>query len=182
MKNIGRNDPCMCGSGRKYKQCCLKRDERLVTAQRSETSSTAHTIQIALKHQQAGRFVQAEALYRQILQIEPHHPDALHFLGIIAHETGRNQIAVELIGKVISLNPDFIAAHNNIGLALHQLGRLEEAIEHYRKAISLRSDYADAHSNLGFTLQAQGKLDQAAKHYQKAVSYTHLTLPTIYSV
>ena len=21
---IGRNDPCICGSGKKYKQCCLK--------------------------------------------------------------------------------------------------------------------------------------------------------------
>ena len=25
MKNIGRNDPCPCGSGRKYKQCCQKK-------------------------------------------------------------------------------------------------------------------------------------------------------------
>src|SRR5438046_5408903 len=24
---IGRNDPCPCGSGRKYKRCCLARDE-----------------------------------------------------------------------------------------------------------------------------------------------------------
>jgi hypothetical protein len=23
----GRNEPCHCGSGRKYKQCCLERDE-----------------------------------------------------------------------------------------------------------------------------------------------------------
>src|SRR2546426_373230 len=23
----GRNDPCPCGSGRKYKQCCLEKDE-----------------------------------------------------------------------------------------------------------------------------------------------------------
>lgn len=23
-KNVGRNDPCPCGSGKKYKQCCLK--------------------------------------------------------------------------------------------------------------------------------------------------------------
>ena len=22
MKKIGRNDPCSCGSGKKYKQCC----------------------------------------------------------------------------------------------------------------------------------------------------------------
>ena len=23
----GRNDPCPCGSGKKYKKCCLKKDE-----------------------------------------------------------------------------------------------------------------------------------------------------------
>jgi hypothetical protein len=25
--NIGRNDPCPCGSGKKYKKCCLIRQE-----------------------------------------------------------------------------------------------------------------------------------------------------------
>ena len=25
--NLGRNDPCHCGSGKKYKQCCLAKDE-----------------------------------------------------------------------------------------------------------------------------------------------------------
>jgi SEC-C motif-containing protein len=24
---LGRNEPCRCGSGRKYKQCCLEKDE-----------------------------------------------------------------------------------------------------------------------------------------------------------
>ena len=24
-KKVGRNDPCPCGSGRKYKHCCLRR-------------------------------------------------------------------------------------------------------------------------------------------------------------
>ena len=33
MSKIGRNDPCPCGSGKKYKHCCLRRDE--------ETSRTA---------------------------------------------------------------------------------------------------------------------------------------------
>ena len=23
---VGRNDPCPCGSGKKYKQCCLDKD------------------------------------------------------------------------------------------------------------------------------------------------------------
>jgi preprotein translocase subunit SecA len=26
-QKIGRNDPCPCGSGKKYKQCCLSKDE-----------------------------------------------------------------------------------------------------------------------------------------------------------
>jgi SEC-C motif len=28
MKRLGRNDPCPCGNGKKYKQCCLRADER----------------------------------------------------------------------------------------------------------------------------------------------------------
>ena len=44
---IGRNDPCHCGSGQKYKRCCQEKDE---TAERSragrgrsrETAETAH--------------------------------------------------------------------------------------------------------------------------------------------
>lgn len=27
MTKIGRNDPCPCGSGRKYKHCCLNRPD-----------------------------------------------------------------------------------------------------------------------------------------------------------
>jgi len=26
-KDLGRNDPCHCGSGKKYKKCCLEKDE-----------------------------------------------------------------------------------------------------------------------------------------------------------
>ena len=29
---IGRNDPCPCGSGKKYKKCCLKRGVTEITA------------------------------------------------------------------------------------------------------------------------------------------------------
>ncbi|MDT8389469.1 MAG: SEC-C metal-binding domain-containing protein [Lentisphaeria bacterium] len=27
MSGLGRNEPCRCGSGRKYKKCCLAKDE-----------------------------------------------------------------------------------------------------------------------------------------------------------
>jgi hypothetical protein len=37
----GRNEPCHCGSGRKYKHCCLEKDERLAAAARKEAAEAA---------------------------------------------------------------------------------------------------------------------------------------------
>ena len=54
---------------------------------------------VALRHHQAGRLAEAEALYQRVLQADSRHVDALHFLGVIAHQNGRNDAAVELIGK-----------------------------------------------------------------------------------
>ena len=33
MMKIGRNDPCPCGSGKKYKNCCLRKDTMSVPEQ-----------------------------------------------------------------------------------------------------------------------------------------------------
>ena len=38
----------------------------------------------ALQHHQAGRLTEAEALYRQILAVQPNHQRRVHHLGIIA--------------------------------------------------------------------------------------------------
>ena len=37
----GRNDPCHCGSGRKYKQCHLDKDEAALRAARAKESEAA---------------------------------------------------------------------------------------------------------------------------------------------
>lgn len=38
-KHLGRNEPCHCGSGRKYKQCCLTKDEEADRQARAEAAS-----------------------------------------------------------------------------------------------------------------------------------------------
>src|SRR5512134_1269713 len=101
-KKVGRNDPCPCGSGKKYKQCCLPREEAGVTTP-SVDQSIPGLIRAAIEYHQAGRLPQAEAIYQQVLQMQPDHPDALHLLGLIAHQVGKNEIAVMLISKAISL-------------------------------------------------------------------------------
>ena len=37
----GRNEPCHCGSGRKYKHCCLEKDEAQATAARAIDAADA---------------------------------------------------------------------------------------------------------------------------------------------
>lgn len=32
MAKVGRNEPCPCGSGKKYKYCCLDKDEHSISA------------------------------------------------------------------------------------------------------------------------------------------------------
>ena len=40
-KHPGRNDPCHCGSGKKYKRCCLAKDEAAVREARAEAAAEA---------------------------------------------------------------------------------------------------------------------------------------------
>jgi hypothetical protein len=37
----GRNDPCHCGSGKKYKQCCLAKDEAKAREARAKAAEEA---------------------------------------------------------------------------------------------------------------------------------------------
>src|ERR1700734_4141172 len=104
---------------------------------------------LALRHHQAGRLGEAEQLYRAILQIEPRHADSLQFLGVIAHQVGRNDSAVELIEKAIALNDRVPPYYNNIGNALKAQGKLDAATVAYRHALSQKPDYVQAHFNLG---------------------------------
>ena len=77
---------------------------------------------IAVQHHQAGRLQAAEQIYRQILAVEPNHADALHLLGVIAHQTGKHEVAVETIRRAIGLKGNVAAFHVNLGNALMTKG------------------------------------------------------------
>ena len=81
----------------------------------------------ALRYHQQGQLAEAERRYRQVLDLDPHHADSLHLLGVLAHQVGRDDVAVELIGKAIARDRRPAAFHTNLGTALQALGQLEEA-------------------------------------------------------
>ena len=169
MNKPGRNDPCPCGSGKRYKHCCGHIGA--VPAGRLDAGDVlARTLQVAIEHHQSGRLPEAEALYQKILNVNQSHADALHLMGVISHQRGEHESAISLINRAIAVDSAEPNYHNNLGSALQAQGHLDEAIASYRHALSIRPDSANALYNLGKALQAQGQLDEAVASYQKALS------------
>jgi len=77
MKKIGRNEPCPCGSGRKYKKCCLKAPEP------SAGSTFVYTDLDNLSNQvyaliQQKNYDEAKEVCRKLLKQYPEQIDGLH--------------------------------------------------------------------------------------------------------
>jgi tetratricopeptide (TPR) repeat protein len=129
----------------------------------------AQTFDLALRLHQAGNLQEAERLYRQILESDPQHIDALHLLGVIAGQSGKYEIAISHIRQALALKPDFALAHKNLGKFLEDQGKLHEAATSYAQALRCNPDYAEAHFSLGNVLRDQRKLEAAADCYRQAI-------------
>lgn len=136
-----------------------------------QTVTLPQAIQIALEHHRAGRLAEAEAIYRQVLQVQPDYADALHLLGVLAYQAQQYELAERSIARAIALSPGVASYHSNLANALSAAGRLDEAVAHYRQALALQPDYAEAHNNLGNALQAQDQLEAAIASYRQAIAY-----------
>ncbi len=113
---------------------------------------------------------EAEVLCRQILEKEPDNADANHFMGIIAYEAGRLDIAREYLEKAICLNPGNPSCYLNLGNIVHGEGKYEESMEWYEKAIQMNyTDKRKAYNNLGVALTRLGRLKDAAEAFKKSI-------------
>ncbi|KVM56401.1 hypothetical protein WJ58_13635 [Burkholderia ubonensis] len=115
-------------------------------------SEIAQQLEAALAHHQAGRLADARVLYEAIRRCEPDHPDATHFLGLLACQLGQFPAGIALMERAIALHADPVYL-NNFGNMLLAHGRLDDAIASFRRAVALKPDYAEAHSNLGNALR-----------------------------
>jgi predicted O-linked N-acetylglucosamine transferase (SPINDLY family) len=133
-------------------------------------SSALLKLHNAIELHRKGQLGQAEAIYRQLLEIDPTNADALHLLGVIAYQTSNYKSAVDMISHAIQINPHVAMYYSNFGNSLKELKQFDAALASYDKAIALAPDYAEAHSNRGNALQELKKFDAALASYDKAIA------------
>jgi len=111
----------------------------------------------------AGRLMDAERLYRQVLAQDSKNADGLHLLGVVAYQTGRYAVAIDLILKAIGIRGEVALFYTNLGNALHKSGRSEDAVAAYFRSLSLDAESVAAYGNLAVALTELGQPAAAAK-------------------
>jgi tetratricopeptide (TPR) repeat protein len=172
----GRNDPCPCGSGKKYKRCCAELSVVGALAASSARTIDVVAMQRAQAHDSrgaalldAGRPADAAASFRRALELRPGFAEAHGNLGNALVDLGQLEDAVYHYRRMLELRPDLAEAHNNLGNALLSLRRFEEAATSYRRALALRPNAPGGHANLGNALYALGRPQEALIHCRRAL-------------
>src|SRR6478735_6695943 len=111
-----RTDRSMPGS----RSSTTSKDKK--SADPSETETRELTLEdaiaIAILLQKNEQFAEAGEVYRRVLEAAPDHPRALHYAGVLAHQQGRRDDAIEFIGRSLVHAPDEADWHSNFGIVL----------------------------------------------------------------
>jgi tetratricopeptide (TPR) repeat protein len=195
--NPGRNDPCPCGSGRKYKHCCgslsaaatTETPERLVDAADAARArgqpgesvplyrrALAIDPQLTQAHNNLGNAflelaqpAQAAVCYRKAHELLPGNAHILCNLGNTLRQLGQLQEAIVCAERAIALEPGLSMAHNILGLSLTGIGQRERAVAAFQRALQLQPRYVEALTNLADVMRDMGQTRAALPLYRQAI-------------
>jgi tetratricopeptide (TPR) repeat protein len=152
----GRNAPCPCGSGKKFKQCCLNNPARSQNGELLVSPPLINNaLQLAQAHLAQNNLLQASQVCRRIVDFVPTQPDAWHMLGIVELRQGNIEVAIGYLQQALRLRPNHPEYLGNMGYALHEKGDLANAAAHYKKLLALAPSYLPAIYNQHALLLAE---------------------------
>ncbi len=165
---VGRNEPCPCRSGRRYKQCHGSTSRGSVVVDERSIDAKSLLVRGGEAHRRHDLDA-AERDYRSVLAHEPANPVALHYLGMLLYQRGRAGEALPLLERSLVLLPNNAEFHSNRGLALAAVLRDHDAVTAFRRALELAPNHAGAWNNLGLVLQATGDVGGAVNAFRRSL-------------
>ena len=135
-------------------------------------SGIGEMLQRGIKHHRAARLSKAIALYKNVLDLDPDHPDANHLLGLAMLNRKRKadrKLIVSHLEYAVELKPDAAEFHNDLGNAYWSQGRFDAAAEAFRRALKLKPDFVGAAYNLGNARFMQDRFEESIEAYRRNV-------------
>jgi predicted O-linked N-acetylglucosamine transferase (SPINDLY family) len=190
-----RNDPCICGSGKRYEHCCegkaaprsaapspdqFKQLIALYNARRY-AELEIHTGGLIGRYPDSGfawkllgaslqmQGKSALSAFQKAAQLMPDDAEAHNSLALELQKIGQAEIAVTSYMRSLEINPNSVSAHYNLGNVLKDLGQLEDAAASYRQAIKIKPDFAEAFINLGVVLRKLGQTENAISSFRRSI-------------
>ncbi|HXE52530.1 MAG TPA: tetratricopeptide repeat protein [Tepidisphaeraceae bacterium] len=126
-------------------------------------------LESAAAHRQAGRLVQAQEMYRQVLRQDADNAEAVAGMGLLARQVGRHPLAAAYFGRAAQVRPDVPVYHQQQAEAWLAAGDFSQAASCFRNAIRLTPSQATLHFNLGIALGKLQRADDAIASLREAV-------------
>jgi len=128
MAKAGRNDPCACGSGKKYKKCCMANDEAAARAARPAPPAAAPARLLSL-----ASYFQGEDGLDELTEASNAVVDMVHAGNLDAAEQAAHDLLVRF--------PDVHDGYDRLGMICEARGDHRQAADYYRKAIGVIRNY-----------------------------------------
>ena len=132
MAQIGRNDPCPCGSGKKYKKCCMASDEAADRAARP-----AQPAAVPARRPSLASYFQEQDERDELTEASNAVVDLARAGNLDAAEQG----ARDLLARF----PDVHDGYDRLGMVCEARGDHRQAADCYRKAIDVIRSHPDAY-------------------------------------
>jgi Flp pilus assembly protein TadD len=123
----------------------------------------------AREFHQEGRYAEARAICYQILEQEPNHGEALHFLAESAMHANRPMLAVECLQQAVAAHPNSVRYWCDLGMAWLAAGSAQDALAAISRASQLQPGRADVLAILAQALLAAGRVDESLAALQQAL-------------
>jgi tetratricopeptide (TPR) repeat protein len=121
---IGRNDPCHCGSGKKYKRCCLEDDQ-----QNEREARTAFTAALAAEQAEDDEF------YAWSARLDEESNAVIDLI-----DAGKLDEAEKAAHQLIADYPEVHDGYDRLGMVYEARKEPKKAADCYRKVVELLAE------------------------------------------
>jgi tetratricopeptide (TPR) repeat protein len=122
MSKVGRNDPCPCGSGKKYKRCCRAKDEQQRLESRQASVASLRDAFRAMAEEAGSSLAEVDGLAERVLALI---------------EAGQLDEAEACARKLEVDFPDETLGVERLAQVYEARGMTAEASQHYRRAVGM---------------------------------------------